>query len=247
MQLHLLGTTGYHPSDARQTACLMLPELGIVLDAGTAMYRVRDHLATDTLDIYLTHAHLDHCVGLTYLFDVLNGREMERVTVHGEAAKLTAIQEHLLSEYLFPVAIPCEWMALPSGDAPLSGGGRLSHFPLQHPGGSVGYRLDWPDRSIAYVTDTTAAAESDYVAKIHGVDVLVHECNFEDERPEKAELTGHSCLTPVCEVAAAAEVGLLVLVHINPIADEDQPIDLDHAKAIFPNTVVSEDRMVVEI
>ena len=71
MQLHLLGTTGYHPNARRHTACLMLPEQGIVLDAGTGMFRVRSRLKTRELDIFLTHAHLDHVVGLTYLFDTL--------------------------------------------------------------------------------------------------------------------------------------------------------------------------------
>ncbi len=67
MLLNLLGTTGYHPNERRQTACFMLPELGIVLDAGTGMFRVHDHLQTDTLDIFLSHAHLDHILGLTFL------------------------------------------------------------------------------------------------------------------------------------------------------------------------------------
>ena len=31
---------------------MMLPEIGVVLDAGTAMFRVRQHLATPTLDIF---------------------------------------------------------------------------------------------------------------------------------------------------------------------------------------------------
>ena len=71
MKLILLGTTGYHPNDRRQTACFMLPELGIVLDAGTAMNRAAAVPATPQLDIFLTHAHLDHVVGITYLLDVL--------------------------------------------------------------------------------------------------------------------------------------------------------------------------------
>ena len=40
MKLVLLGTTGYHANDRRQTACFMLPELGVVFDAGTGLYRV---------------------------------------------------------------------------------------------------------------------------------------------------------------------------------------------------------------
>ncbi len=58
---------------------------------------IREHLQTTTLDIFLTHAHLDHVVGLTFLFDVLYGRQMERVHVHGELNKLQAIAKHLFS------------------------------------------------------------------------------------------------------------------------------------------------------
>jgi ribonuclease BN (tRNA processing enzyme) len=99
---------------------------------------------------------------------------------------------------------------------------------------------------MAYVTDTVAGPDCTYMDSIRGVDVLVHECHFGDDMREQAELTGHSCLTPVCEVAAAADVGLLILVHINPQADQDQPFDLDVGKRVFPNTVVGEDRMIVD-
>ncbi|MGI9427373.1 MAG: MBL fold metallo-hydrolase [Bythopirellula sp.] len=245
MKLLLLGTTGYHPNDRRQTACLMLPELGILLDAGSAMYRVREHLVTDELDIFLTHAHLDHVVGLTYMFDVLHDRQMKRVTVHGEQAKIDAVRTHLFSEYLFPVEPPFTMQNLEQ-NIKLADGGTLTHFPLKHPAGSVGFRLNWPTRSMAYVTDTVADKHADYVEQIRGVDLLIHECYFGDDMPEQAELTGHSCLTPVVEVAAAAEVGRLVLVHINPLLDDDSELDIDTARRIFPKTEIGVDRMELE-
>ncbi len=148
MKLHLLGTAGYHPTERRHTACFMLPEPGIVLDAGTGMFRVREHLHTRQLDIFLTHAHLDHVVGLTYLFDVLADREMQRVTIHATPDKLAAIDQHLLNELIFPVKLPYEMRPLIQ-NAPLAGGGKLRHFPLAHPGGSVGFRLDWPGHSLS--------------------------------------------------------------------------------------------------
>src|SRR5204863_5912734 len=92
MKLLLLGTSGYHPCERRQTACLMLPESGIVLDAGTGFFRVRQHLVTPTLDILLTHAHLDHVVGLTYLLSTTAQRPLARITVHGAAEKLAAVR-----------------------------------------------------------------------------------------------------------------------------------------------------------
>ncbi len=245
MQLRLLGTTGYHPNDRRQTACLMLPEIGVVLDAGTAMYRVREYLTTDSLDIFLTHSHLDHIIGLTYLFSVLDGRDRVAVRVHGEADKLDSIATHLFAEPVFPAQPPLVWQPL-TGAVPVGGGGRLSWFPLSHPGGSVGYRIDWPGRSMAYVTDTTADPQADYVQWIRGVDVLVHECYFPDGREDFAKLTGHSCATPVARVAKAAAAGRLLLVHIDPSAESDDPLGLEKMREIFPRTEIAVDRQRID-
>jgi len=245
MKLLLLGTTGYHPSDTRHTMCLLLPECGVMLDAGTAVYRVPRFLKTDELDVFLSHAHLDHVVGLTYLFDVMHEHPLRRVTVHGSADKLAALDEHLFAGPIFPKKPPCEFRAL-APQIEVAGGGRVTHFPLEHPGGVTGYRLDFPGRSMAYVTDTTAAPDADYVERIRGVDLLVHECYFPDSMSQWAAKVGHSHTTPVARLARAAGVGRLVLVHFNPLADDADPIDLAAAQAIFPATELGRDLMVVE-
>ncbi len=245
MRLLLLGTSGYHPSDLRQTACMMLPESGVILDAGTAMYRVGRHLQTKTLDIFLTHAHLDHVVGLTYMLGVLYEKQMERVSVHGDAEKLAAVQEHVFSEFVFPVRPPFQWQALQQR-VPVPGDGFVSHFPLDHPGGSLGYRIDWPGRTLAYITDTTADLKAGYVEYVRGVDVLLHECNFSDGWEEKAKLTGHSCVTTVAKLARKAEVNRLILIHINPHTGEDDPVGLDVARSIFPATDLGRDQMEIQ-
>jgi ribonuclease BN (tRNA processing enzyme) len=246
MQLLFLGTAGYHPNERRQTTCLMLPEVGIVLDAGTGLFRIRDHLQTDTLDIFLSHAHLDHTFGLTVLLDALHEKQVRRVTVHGDAAKLAAIQQHLFAAEIFPVAPP--FTARPiQQDLRLSCGARVSHFPLEHPGGSLGYRFDWPDRSLAFVTDTTAAGEnSPYLDRVRGADLLVHECNFRDGEESWAEKTGHSSTTPVARLAAAAGVKRLVLIHFNPLDESADPVGLWAARAVFPATEMSFDGMTVQ-
>jgi len=245
MKLVLLGTGGYYANDRRQTACLMLPEIGVVLDAGSAMFRVGEYLATERLDIFLTHAHLDHVIGLTHLLDLLPADVLAATTVHGRPEKLAAVREHLFAEPLFPVSPPFRFEQLKNG-CPLPSGGRLSCFPLSHPGGSLGFRLDWPNRSLAYVTDTTAAPDAAYLDQIRGVNVLVHEAYFDEDTRGRAELTGHSSLPNVARLAARAQVGRLVLVHVNPQLPRDEEIDVGRAKSIFNNIQLGRDRMELE-
>ena len=245
MKLVLLGTGGYYANDQRHTACLMLPEAGVVLDAGSGMFRVHDYLATDRLDIFLTHAHLDHVLGLTYLLDVLPQDVVRKSAVYGEAEKLDAIRKHLFSDALFPIVPAFEFRAL-ADPVPLAGGGKLTYFPLQHPGGSLGFRLDWPASSLAYVTDTTAAPDAAYVDCIRGVNLLIHEAYFTDDDHEMAEVTGHSCLSDVARVAAAAMVGRLVLVHVHPQLVRDARLDLQRAAQLFPHMQLGTDRMEIE-
>lgn len=245
MKLILLGTGGYYANDRRHTACLMLPEIGVVLDAGSGMYRAGDHLKSSRLDIFLTHTHLDHVIGLTYLLDIIPTEELGNVTVYGAPAKIKAVKEHVFDDALFPVAPAFGIKPLEKSHA-LADGGTLTHFPLEHPGGSVGYRLDWPDRSMAYVTDTTASPDSDYIEKIRGVDLLVHEANFTDDQQEMATLTGHSWLSGVAQVAASADVGRLVIVHINPQLPKDSDLDLAGMRRTFKNTEIGTDQKELE-
>jgi ribonuclease BN (tRNA processing enzyme) len=247
VKLHFLGTTGYHPNNQRQTACLMLPELGVVLDAGTGLFRVRNLIRTETLHIFLSHAHLDHSIGLTYLLDVLLQKHVQRVTVHLAADKVDAIRNHLYHRLLFPVDPQFDFRTFSPQPFQLAGDCRLVAIPLIHPGGCHGFRIDWPGHSMAYITDTTAEIGAEYVRSIQGVTTLIHECYFPDGNEEQARLTGHSCLTPVARVARAAGAKKLYLVHINPLAEEDPPLDLETVRPIFPNTFIANDQLVIDI
>lgn len=248
MKIHCLGTAGYHPSESRQTSCYFIPEVGVVLDAGTGFFRLPKLIETDWLDIFLSHAHLDHVAGLTFLLDVLFQRPVAKVRVWGRQEKLHAVRQHLFSEHIFPVQLNVEWCEIVPGRAiEVAGGGRVTSFPLVHPGGSIGFRFDWPgDHTLAYVTDTTGEVDADYVSIIAGSKLLLHECNFRDDGEAWAIKTGHTWTSRAAEVAAEAEIDRLLLVHINPVEADDDPVGIKDARKIFAKTETARDGLVVE-
>ncbi len=251
MKLVLLGTGGFLPTDAAQTACYFLPEVGLMLDAGHGLYRLAEHLQTRELDIYLSHAHADHTSGLDYVFasyfkaDLLKSGQalsaanvsgfVERANqalpntrIHADQATLSIVQPKYADfNYTWQVLQPRQELKL---------GGSLSHFALEN--GSTGYRLDWPAHALAYITDTIARPDSAYIEKIAGVDLLLHDCYTLDALSDLAEVIGHSHLSAVLQVAARAQVRRLVLIHHSPIESLDYTRDLSAACQAFPELQV---------
>ena len=244
MRLLLLGTGGFHPNERRHTACLLLPELGLVFDAGSSAFRVASRLESKELDLFLTHAHLDHIMGLTFLLVPMMKGEITRCRIHAEPHVHDSVQQHLFAEPIFPVLPPFEFVPLAERTVVANGRAMVTHCPLPHPGGSRGFKIEVEGKSLAYITDTVA--DGSYREFVRGVDVLVHECNFPDEMSQWCEPTGHSHTSAVARLAKEAGVGRLYLTHIDPQHPGDDPIGLATAHAIFPETTLAEDLMEIE-
>ena len=225
MIIKCFGTAGYHPSEDRHTSCYYIPELSLLLDAGTGIFRLTAELLADpkeSVDIWLSHAHLDHVVGLTFLLDTMAVTTLKRVRVFGEAAKLKAIRERIYHEMIFPVEPTLEFIELPDSSSPFLVSGHRDYFvqwlPLKHPGGSVGYVIEYAGKRLAYITDTTAYPDSPYIEALRDLDLLLHECNFGDEHKALAEKTGHSWQSAVERVVKKCSPKQTQLIHHNPLS-----------------------------
>ncbi len=247
MKVEFLGTGGFHPNEKRQTACIMLPEIGLIFDAGSGAFRVAKHVQTESLDLFLTHAHLDHICGLTYLITLpLTGR-IKNLRLYGRAEVLDAVRDHLFTDMVFPVAPPFEFHELvDERELMLASGNRIEWMKLtNHPGGSTAYKLHLKNHTFAYVTDTTV--DGSYEEFVRDVDTLVHECYFPDSKKDWANRTGHTHATPLANLARKANVEKLVVVHTDPLDESNDPIGTKDMQAIFPNITVAEDGLSLDL
>lgn len=99
-------------------------------------------------------------------------------------------------------------------------------------------------RSYAYCSDTR------YISSLHsrleGVNVLYHESTYDEASAERAKLYYHSTSTQAATVARDAHVGRLLLGHFSARYDNEQGI-LAEAKAVFPNSMLANEGLVVEV
>jgi ribonuclease BN (tRNA processing enzyme) len=246
MHLECLGTSGYHPNEARHTSCYFVPDAAsdcaFVLDAGTGFFRLAFRPLPAHLHIFLTHAHLDHVCGLTFLLDVLFNKETE-VTVYGDAKTLNAVCSCLFDSPLFPLPFEHKMQEI-IPDQPFEVAGvQVSTFELTHPAGALAYRFDWPQSTLAYVTDT--AGDGRYIDFIRDADLLIHERNFPNILEKVADASGHCTSDAAIEAVRQSGAKKVLLTHFNPLQMSD-PLEDDDLRAQLPNAVAAYDGLEVE-
>lgn len=242
----MLGSGGFHPTETRHTAGVIVPECGVLFDAGTSMFRLASQITRPELQIFLSHAHWDHIIGLTFLLVPMLDRRLTRVRLYAGDDVLHAVRHNLFDPQTFPLMPAFEFCPLQEGAEVKVEGGVVRHQKLpSHPRGSRAFRLEAGGSSLAYVTDT--ATDGTYTGFLKGTDCLIHESNFADGHEALAKQTGHSCLTPVARIAKEAKVGRLLINHMDPSYTDAVPFDLSPAKKIFPKSEFAYDMMSFDV
>ncbi len=254
MHIEFLGTAGYHPCEIRHTSCIYLPDAtprsAFLLDAGTGAFRLVGRDLPPRLHIWMSHAHLDHSVGLTFLLDILFGKTCD-VTIYGTVPTLKAISQTIFAQPLFPVELRYQTCEIVPGESMEVDGVTVETFALTHPhpDGVLGFRFDFPPSStrnatsLAYVTDTVG--DELYFDQIRGLDVLIHERNFANALHEVAVFTGHCSSQDVAKVAREVHPRQLILTHFNPVPSGDPSLEDDFLRE-FPDAIFASDRQIVE-
>lgn len=101
-----------------------------------------------------------------------------------------------------------------------------------------------PGKSVAYCLDTRPCAAAIELAR--GVDLLIHEATYTEELAAEAREYGHSTAAQAARTARDAGARRLLITHFST-RYPDPAILLEEARAIFPETILAEDLMEIEI
>jgi phosphoribosyl 1,2-cyclic phosphodiesterase len=235
------------------TACIEIcaGKTLVILDGGSGLIplgqSLMQRLEGKSLDarLFLSHLHWDHVMGIPYFLPVY--RMPGKLTVYGVAG----LEETLLS--LFQGAEAGEYFPVPLGKPSsevvfeeLAVETRvedavISYYYLNHPGLTIGFRIDYEGKSIVYMSDNEPYRSSNrelargdednsYLARIdreviqfaRDADLLIADAAYTDEEYEKVAGTGHSSVGDALKIGMSANAGKLVLFHHHPLRTDDQ-------------------------
>ena len=101
-----------------------------------------------------------------------------------------------------------------------------------------------PPKKYAYCSDT--AYYKNIIPIIEGVDLLYHEATFCSDDLARAKETYHSSAHQAAQIAKEAQVKKLLLGHFSA-RYPDENILLQEALDIFPNTILANEKMILDI
>ncbi len=226
----------------------------LIFDAGTGIKELSNYFMSErqTLTkatIFISHPHWDHINGIPFFVPLYTkGNEIEICGPSNGNLSMRELISGQMDGVYFPINIK-EFGATVSfhnleEERFAIGTVEIQTMFLNHPGKCLGYRLNYGNRSICYVTDNEIYPESNrlysesYVNKladfIANTDVLITDCTYTDEEYEEKIGWGHSSVTQVVELADRAKVKNLYLFHHDPDQTDDDIDDkLEMAQAIL--------------
>ena len=240
-----------------QTSCVEVRAASgasLVIDAGTGLRALGQKLAREARGaagvhhILLSHVHWDHIQGLPFFEPAyIPDTVIDVYALLTAADELQQVIGGITRHEFFPIpleAVPADFQfhEVEPGVPIMIGGVKIMPIALNHPFGSVGYRVDGDGTSVAYISDTApftevlhkqhflsglelltdedraslAHMQAELITAIRGCDTVIYDTHYVPEEYARFPHYGHSTPDQALELLAGNDVRRLILYHHAP-------------------------------
>ena len=216
----------------RETSCVSLEADGnlMIFDAGSGIVPLgRDLLAGgrhQTLWLFLTHFHQDHCEGLASFAPAYTAGY--NLNISGATDPDIPLQERIQRTFenappeFGPLQAELQLFELREEAYEILPGVQVAPFFANHPGTTLAFTVEVKGRKFVYCPDSEiygeqSTAMQDYDERlgrlVRGADVLIHDGRYLDSDYQTRKNNGHSSWVNALNLAARNGVKRLVLFH----------------------------------
>jgi phosphoribosyl 1,2-cyclic phosphodiesterase len=230
-----------------------------VIDAGTGIRSLGLELQRQfegsklSLDLLLTHFHWDHIQGLPFFGPIYSPDCELRFHAARPEKKTEALLIGEMTHPYFPVPfelLPAHRLFNDVTDKILElPNVTIRPFPLNHPQGATGYRIEAGGKVITHPSDLEHGSDKfDGILREYarGSDVLIYDAQFTPQEYPSHKGWGHSTWLEATRVAQECDVKRLILFHHDPGHDDSTMINIvSEAAQHFPGIKAAQEGMEI--
>lgn len=235
MKLKVLGCSGADFPGHHLSGFLL--DQKILFDAGSLTYVLGEKDQVKIESIFITHAHLDHIIGIPFFADnIIVGKYRSRINIFAIPSVVRTIKRDLFNSAVWPdfTEIPnieksiLNLIELRPRRSILIGEFTVTSYPVRHTVPAVGYLVeDGRGKRFFYTGDAGPTGETWRELKGKKLDSLIIDVSFPNKMKDLAVRTGH--LTP-----------LLLKEELQKIAPNPKSIHVTHIKPQYYRTIRTE-------
>ncbi len=246
------------------TVCIEMQcgENRLLFDAGSGLLPAGKSLLSEGIskfNLLFSHCHYDHIIGLPYFAPLFDPRS--NVTVWSGHTGGAMTTREIITEFIRPPWFPIEIdecrARLQTHDfkfydvlEPFSGV-KIRTGKLNHPGGAVGYRVEWAGKIVALITDTEhqpGVLDPEVLALIRDVDLFIYDTTYTDEEMPHRVGYGHSTWQHAIRLAKAANAKKVAFIHHSPLRTDEEIDAIDRlALDQFPGAFSAREGQIFDV